>query len=80
MDVGSAHGDEMHLTRWQDYVKKGHGENKELKELDFNHIQKRFRYSILDILKPTTDNDTIKKRESWWKEVLLSRKIGYNKN
>lgn len=81
MYVGSAYGDEMILNRWRAYVKTGHGGNAELKVLnDFNHIKEHFRYSILDIFKSTTGEDTIRKRESWWKEVLLSRKFGYNKN
>ena len=80
MYVGSAYGDEMILNRWKSYVKTGHGGNKELKELDFNHIKENFRYSILDIFKSTTDEKEIIERESWWKEVLLSRKFGYNSN
>jgi hypothetical protein len=27
-----------------------------------------------------TDDQIIINRESWWKEVLLTRKYGYNKN
>jgi hypothetical protein len=80
MYVGAAYGKEMILSRWKDYLNCGHGNNKKLKELDFDHIKNNFRYSILDIFKSTTDDDTIKKRESWWKEALLSRKFGYNDN
>ncbi|MBA3648776.1 MAG: GIY-YIG nuclease family protein [Chitinophagales bacterium] len=80
MYVGSAYGDEMILNRWKSYVKSGHGNNKELQVLDFNHIKEYFRYSILDIYKSTTDTQTIIERENWWKEVLLSRKFGYNSN
>lgn len=80
--VGSAYGKEMLLGRWNDYVKIGHGNNKELKNLSFDYIKQNFRYSILDIFKSTTNDDIIIERESWWKEVLLSRdeKYGYNKN
>lgn len=70
----------MILSRWKSYIKTGHGNNKELKGLDFNHIKEYFRYSILDIFKSTTDTQTIIERENWWKEVLLSRKFGYNAN
>lgn len=80
MYVGSAYGDEMILNRWKSYVKKGHGGNKELKKLDFDHIKENFRYSILDIFKSTTENELIIERESWWKETLISRKFGYNAN
>lgn len=78
--VGSAYGNEMILNRWRAYIKSGHGGNKELKKLDFNYIKKNFRYSILDIYKSTTDLETIIERECWWKETLLSKKFGYNKN
>lgn len=78
--VGSAYGDDMILNRWKSYVKTGHGSNKELKGLDFNHIKKYFRYSILDIFKSTTDIQAIIERENWWKETLLSRRFGYNAN
>jgi len=80
MYVGSASGDEMLLNRWKSYVKSGNGNNKELKLLDFDHIKEHFRFSILDIFKSTTDTQTIIDRETWWKEILLTRRFGYNKN
>lgn len=80
MYVGSAYGDEMILNRWKSYVKTGNGGNKELKNLEFDHIKEYFRYSILDIFKSTTEKEAIIERESWWKETLLSRKFGYNAN
>lgn len=80
MYVGSAYGDEMILNRWKSYVKTGHGHNKELRKLSFNHIKKYFRYSILDIYKSTTDKQAIIERENWWKEILLTRTFGYNAN
>ena len=78
--VGSAYGENMILGRWQSYVKNGHGSNVGLKSLTFDHITKNFRYSILDIYKSTIDDQVIIERESWWKEVLQSRKYGYNEN
>jgi hypothetical protein len=78
--VGSAYGDEMILNRWKCYVQTGHGNNKELKELELNYIKEHFRFSILDIFKSTTDTITIIERENYLKEVLLSRKFGYNAN
>lgn len=80
MYVGSAYGDEMILNRWKAYIKTGNGGNKELKQLEFDHIKNHFRFSILDIFKSTTDEKLIIERESWWKETLLSRKFGYNSN
>jgi hypothetical protein len=78
--VGSAYGENMILGRWMAYIKTGHGGNKELKQLDFEYIKQYFRYSILDIYKSTTDDEIIINRENWWKEVLLSKKFGYNAN
>jgi hypothetical protein len=78
--VGSAYGEDMILGRWQNYVKNGHGGNVGLKALSFDYIKKNFRYSILDIYKSSIDDQAIIERESWWKEVLQSRKYGYNEN
>lgn len=80
MYVGSAYGERMLLGRWEDYAKTGNGGNKELKELSFDHIKQYFRYSILDIFKSTIKDELIISRETWWKEVLLTRDFGYNKN
>lgn len=78
--VGSAYGETMILGRWKSYVRYGHGGNVELKVLDFDYIRKNFRYSILDIYKSSIDDEVIIERECWWKEVLQSRKYGYNVN
>jgi hypothetical protein len=80
MYVGSAYGENMILGRWLAYVNSGHGGNAELKQLSFDHIKKNFKFSILDIYKSTTDDQIIIERENWWKEVLQSRKFGYNLN
>lgn len=83
--VGSAYGDEMLLGRWRSYTENGHGGNKELKALiemqGLEYVKNNFRYSILDIYKSTTDDETIIARESWWKNILLTRRnYGYNAN
>lgn len=78
--VGSAYGENMILGRWQTYLKTGHGGNEGLKSLTLDYIKQYFRYSILDIYKSTTDDRIIIERENWWKEVLQSRRFGYNKN
>lgn len=80
MYVGSAYGENMILGRWRAYVRTGNGGNIGLKVIDFEHMKKNFRYSILDIYKSTTDDQIIIERESWWKEILQSRKYGYNEN
>lgn len=84
--VGSAYGNEMLLGRWRSYAENGHGHNKELRALvveqGLDYVKNNFRYSILDIYKSTTDDETIIARESWWKEILLTRnpEFGYNAN
>jgi len=83
--VGSAYGDNMLLGRWRNYAENGHGHNKELKALveekGLDYVKDNFRYSILDIYKSTTDDETIIARESWWKNILLTRgDYGYNAN
>ena len=80
MYVGSAYGEFMILSRWQSYIKTGHGGNVGLKKLGLEHIKNNFRFSILDIYKSTTDDQTIIDRENWWKNVLKSREFGYNEN
>ena len=80
--VGSAYGEYMILGRWKSYIRTGNGGNAGLKKLTIEHIQNNFRYSILDIYKSSTNDKVIIERESWWKEVLLSRQeqYGYNEN
>ena len=80
MYVGSAYGENMILGRWHSYIRTGHGGNVELKKINFEHIKKNFEYSILDIFKSTTDDQTILARENWWKSLLKTRAFGYNKN
>jgi len=80
MYVGSAYGENMLLGRWESYRNSGHGGNKELKKLPFDYIKSNFRYSILDVFKSTIDDNVIIARENWWKDLLMSRKFGYNAN
>ncbi len=80
MYVGSAYGENMLLGRWKSYVRSGHGGNAGLKKLGFAHIKQHFRYSILDIYKSSTDDQTIIAREQWWKNLLHTRNFGYNLN
>lgn len=80
MYIGSASGKDMLLQRWHNYLESRHGGNIQLKKLSNSHIEEHFRYSILEIFKSTTDDSLILQRESWWKNALLTRKFGYNKN
>lgn len=81
--VGSAYGDECIWQRWSEYAKNGHGGNTELKELlSKNGADYRFnfKYSVLEICNISLGNEYIISRENHWKEVLMSRKFGLNKN
>ena len=77
--VGSATGEDMIWGRWKSYIDTGHGGNKDLKKLKKSYIQEHFQYTILDVYKPSTDDNEILEREEWWKGVLKSKEFGnYN--
>ena len=83
--VGSATGDNgMLLQRWRNYADNGHGGNKGLialiGEKGFDYVKENFQYSILENYNSKIDDSVILERESWWKEVLQTRKFGYNQN
>ena len=82
--VGKATGEDRLLQRWRDYIKTGHGKNKDLKKIfskkGFEYIKNNFQYSILENYNSNVDDDYILERESYWKEVLKSRDHGYNCN
>lgn len=83
--VGSATAQNgMLLARWSSYVSNGHGGNKGLialvKEKGFDYIKKNFQYTILENFNSREDDDYVLSREKYWKDVLQSRRFGYNKN
>ncbi len=83
--VGSATSETgMLLHRWQDYALNCHGGNKELKKIvdekGIKYVQDNFQYSILENYNAKIDDEIIKARESWWKEILQTKKYGYNDN
>ena len=81
--VGSATGEERLWSRWSNYVNNGHGNNIGLKEIIENNgidYAKYFQFSILEIAGMNIAEDLILQRESFWKEILLTREYGYNKN
>jgi len=79
--VGSATGKENFWQRWSDYANSFHGGNVKLKELkntkDTEYLN-NFHYSIIEIYNVHTDKELILERESYWTNVLMSRKYGYN--
>lgn len=84
MYVGSAYGKESIWGRWYHYATDGHGGNKLLKEVvvhnGLDYIKNYFRYSILQTVPKHFDKDLVIARENHWKEILLTRKFGYNDN
>lgn len=83
--VGSATSkNEMLLSRWKGYIKNFHNGNEGLKELfereGAEYFKKYFKYSIIENFNSKTNPDFIINRESYWKEVLDTRKHGYNRN
>ena len=81
--VGSATGEGGIWQRWSSYVNDGHGGNVKLRDLLREEAIERaefFRYSILEIADTHTINEDILRRESHWKNVLLSRSHGLNGN
>ena len=84
--VGSAYGDQGIWLRWVKYTASGHGEVAELQKLvkpDLDYPRKHFRFALLEYRAASTPNDVILKRETFWKEALLTRdkyKYGLNSN
>ena len=93
--VGSAYGENGVAGRWNEYLNSGYdndeketGEypNKKLKvlvkEKGLSYIQTNFQYALLEIFpKNETGRKKALERESYWKEILLTRgEFGYNDN
>jgi hypothetical protein len=84
MYVGSAYGDTGIWSRWSCYITSGHGWNVGVKEVIKKHgldyARKNFQLSLLEIFTMKTDDQLIIDREQHWKNALLTRAFGYNKN
>lgn len=81
--VGSAYGGVGIWQRWSDYAKNGHGGNKELRALlgekGQDHCGK-FHYSILEVCDLNSSDEYLRDREGHWKQVLMTREFGLNRN
>lgn len=80
--VGSATGEGGIWQRWCQYA-FGHGGNVELKTLldEFGlERAEAFRFSVLEIADTHATVEEVLKRESHWKNILLSRVHGLNAN
>lgn len=82
--VGSAYGEAGIWSRWSCYIGTGHGWNDQLTKLidskGLPYARTNFKFSILEIMLMNTSDDYVLDRESYWKNVLLSREYGYNSN
>ncbi len=82
--VGSATGDGGIWGRWCTYSATGHGGDKKLRQLlevkGSDYVAKNFQFGILEIADTNASDDDVLKRESRWKELLLTREHGYNAN
>lgn len=80
--VGKADGQERILGRWSTYAKDGHGGNVALQalvDLDSAHA-KHFRFSILRVFGPSVPTAELDDAESHFKQALLTRQFGLNRN
>ena len=81
--IGSAYGQFGIWSRWACYIGTGHGWNDELTRLiskkSIDYARKNFKFSLLEYRSMNTDDKVIISRESYWKDILLSRRFGYNK-
>ena len=55
-------------------------ELKELLKANGEEYKYNFKYSILEVCNMNLGNEYIISRETHWKEVLMTRKFGLNKN
>ncbi|SDP29937.1 hypothetical protein SAMN04515671_3623 [Nakamurella panacisegetis] len=80
--VGKADGGERILGRWSAYARDGHGGNialKELTGLNSAHAA-HFQFSILRVFGPSVPSAEIDEAESHFKDALLTRRYGLNRN
>ncbi|MGI4856755.1 MAG: GIY-YIG nuclease family protein [Janthinobacterium lividum] len=74
--VGSASGERGFWGRWEDYAKNGHGGNVDMVPVASDD----FQISILEVAASTASADEIRELESLWKERLMTKIFGLNKN
>ncbi|HHA1295544.1 GIY-YIG nuclease family protein [Enterobacter sp. RCC_40] len=81
--VGKADGIEGIWGRWEYYFGSRHGGNVGLKEAfgtgDENRLQ-NITFAILEVMDLNAEKGEIDRRETHWKQILLSREFGHNRN
>lgn len=82
--IGSAYGEYGIWGRWVNYIYSFHGNNMDLLELfgekGETYIKSNFKFTILEIIPPTKSSTEIIHKECLWKEKLMTRAFGFNKN
>jgi len=80
--VGSAYGSGGLFARWKCYVETKHGDNVEIKELicDTPERYENFQFSILQIMPKNLSPEEVIELENLYKNKLLTRDFGLNKN
>lgn len=82
--VGSAYGDTGLWARLAEYVESLHGGNLALRELvgekGLEYARANLRFALLEFWSMRTSDEQVLAREGYWKEVLLSRSFGNNRN
>ena len=77
--VGSAKGADSLLGRWLSYADGGDGGDVGLKAAA-RKGRRHYQVSVLEVVDENTPDDTIERIESHWKNKLLSRRFGLNRN
>jgi hypothetical protein len=77
--VGSAKGADSLLGRWMNYVAGGDGGDVALKAAARGG-RRNYQVSVLEVVDENTPDETIEQIESYWKNKLLSREFGLNRN
>ncbi|UEJ81828.1 GIY-YIG nuclease family protein [Brachybacterium halotolerans subsp. kimchii] len=80
--VGKADGTERILGRWRRYAQTCHGDNIGLRELLAGDIERAasFQFSILRVFGPDTPKSDVDLSEAHFKDALMSRSFGLNRN
>lgn len=91
--VGKADGAQRLLGRWSAYARNGHGGNVALRELakaareagttldgSTEEHARHFRFSILRVFGPSTPTSEVDAAEGHFKEALMTRTWGLNRN
>jgi len=82
--VGSASGDTGIWARLGEYIASLHGGNLALRELvgrkGVDYARANLRFALLEFWSMRTSDEHVIAREVYWKEVLMSRAFGNNRN